>query len=365
MKICQYVGVAFLVLAVGCNSSCDGGSSTRVPSLSVESVVEGLSKPWDVAWLPDGKMLVTERSGQLTIDATGTPTTIDITDVVSTGGEGGLLGLEVDPDFETNRYVFVCLASDIPGTPDVRVARLTLNAASTAIEARLDIVTGIPHQTSNNGRHTGCRPRFGTDGFLWVGTGDAAIGTTPQDDGSLGGKVLRIDRDGNAADGNPDGNLWYSKGHRNIQGISFRADGFGVSAEHGPSTDDEVNELVLGNFGWDPVPGYNESVDMTDTSKFPEAIEALWSSGSPTLAPSGSAFLEGSQWGAWDGAFVVAMLKDQHLRVFELSATNDVINETEVIDDKGRLRSPRQGPDGLLYITTDGSGAVLKVTPTL
>ncbi|MDH4281412.1 MAG: PQQ-dependent sugar dehydrogenase [Myxococcales bacterium] len=171
----------------------------------------------------------------------------------------------------------------------------------------------------------GCRPRFGPDGFLWVGTGDAAIGTNPQDDGSLGGKVLRIDRDGVGAPGNPSGLRWYSKGHRNVQGMAFRSDGLGMSAERGPSVDDEVNLLVPGNFGWDPVPGYNESVPMTDIDKFPDAIEAAWSSGSPKVTA-----------------------------------------EERVIGNEGRLRSPRLGPDGLLYITTDGGdgkGKVLRVTP--
>ena len=98
-----------------------------------------------------------------------------------------------------------------------------------------------------------------------MGTGDAAQGSNPQDDSSLGGKVLRIDRDGAPALGNPGGYRWFSKGHRNVQGIAFRSsDDLGVSAEHGPSVDDEINLLVAGNFGWDPVPGYTESVPMTD-----------------------------------------------------------------------------------------------------
>ena len=376
MKVRRLVVACALLLTFGCDDSSGGGgtggggSPAITPTLTVEAVVEGLDKPWDVGWLPpDGKMVVTERSGRLTIDAMGSPTVLTIANVQSTGGEGGLLGLEVDPNYASNRYVFLCMGSNALTTgTDVRVVRLTLNADATDIEARQDIVIGIPHQTSNKGRHTGCRPRFGPDGFLWVGTGDAAIGTTPQDDGSLGGKVLRVDREGNAATGNAGGLRWHSKGHRNIQGMAFRADGLGVSAEHGPSTDDELNELVAGNFGWDPVPEYTESVPMTDKIKFENAIDAIWSSGSPTLAPSGAAFIEGSQWGAWDGAVVVAMLKASHLRVFLLSDTNAVTEEIKVVDDRGRLRSPRQGPDGNLYITTDGGGGngqVLKVTPSL
>jgi glucose/arabinose dehydrogenase len=228
---------------------------------------------------------------------------------------------------------------------------------------RDDIVTGMPYST---GRHSGCRPRFGPDGFLWVGTGDAAIGTTPQDDGSLGGKVLRIDRNGNPAPGNPGGYRWYSKGHRNVQGMAFRSDGIGMSTEHGPSEDDEVNLLVAGNFGWDPVPGYDESVPMTDLRKYPNAIKAAWSSGRPTLALSGATFIEGAAWGDWNGALAVATLKAEHLHIYVVDAEGGVTGEERVIQNQGRLRSVRQGPDGLLYITTDGGGEdgkVLRVSP--
>jgi glucose/arabinose dehydrogenase len=233
---------------------------------------------------------------------------------------------------------------------------------------RTDIVIDMPHNDGSNGRHSGCRPRFGPDGYLWVGTGDAAVGTNSQDDNSLGGKVLRIDRTGAAASGNPGGELWYSKGHRNIQGMAFRSsDDLGVSAEHGPDIDDELNLLVTGNFGWDPVPGYDEDTPMTDLGKFPSAIEAIWSSGSPTLAICGADFIEGAQWANWNGALAVATLKAQHLHIYFVDAVGDVTDGGRWIDgDEGRLRSPRMGPDGLLYVTTDGggtSGKVLQVSP--
>jgi glucose/arabinose dehydrogenase len=199
-----------------------------------------------------------------------------------------------------------------------------------------------------------------------VGTGDAATATTPQDDNSLGGKVLRIDRDGAPTPGNQDGFLWYSKGHRNIQGMAFRSDGIGMSAEHGPSVDDEINLLTAGNFGWDPGPGYDESVPMTDLGKFPSAVEAVWSSGSPTLALAGASFVEGSAWSNWDGALAVATLKAEHLHIYFVDAEGRITGDERTIGNEGRLRTPRQGPDGLLYITNDGGGGdgkVLRVRP--
>jgi glucose/arabinose dehydrogenase len=335
----------------------------------VTTFIAGLDKPWDIAWLPNGTALVTERSGPLNVYVNGVdaqPFTHQPTDLVASG-EGGMLGLEVDPNFSTNGYVYVCMCSNASGSTDVRVARFTLETPNGGdVLGRTDIVTGMPY---SSGRHSGCRPRFGPDGYLWVGTGDAAIGTTPQDDGSLGGKVLRIDRNGAAAPGNANGYRWFSKGHRNIQGMAFRSDDdLGVSAEHGPSVDDEVNLLVAGNFGWNPVPGYTQSVPMTDLTEFPDAVEAIWSSGSSTLALSGATFIEGAAWGDWDGVLAVATLATTHLHIYFVTSGGEVTDDFRVIENEGRLRSPRQGPDGLLYVTTDGGGSggeVLQVTPVL
>jgi glucose/arabinose dehydrogenase len=360
---------ACLVLA-GCGNDCSGscgaaGGPINI-RLEVDEYIAGLDKPWDIAWLPNGTLLLTERTGQLKVFLDGVdepPSVIPITDVVARG-EGGLMGLEVDPDFASNGFIYVCTTSSAGGSNDVRLLRLTMSKPDGAsVLERSDIVTGMPY---SSGRHSGCRPRFGPDGFLWVGTGDAAIGANPQDDASLGGKVLRIDREGAAAPGNPGGFVWYSKGHRNVQGMAFRSDGIGVSAEHGPSIDDELNLLVPGNFGWDPVPGYNESVPMTDLAKFPDAVEAIWSSGSPTLALAGATFIEGEAWGNWNRALAVATLKAQHLHVYFIDAAGEVTGDERAIEDQGRLRSPRQGPDGLLYITNDGGsgdGKVLRVRP--
>jgi glucose/arabinose dehydrogenase len=370
----MFFSVCWITLCLAC-IGCDGngcgptGCSSGGPTdirLEVDDFLTGLDKPWDIAWLPNGTVLLTERPGRLRVYSDGPgadPIIIPLTDVIARG-EGGMMGLEVDPDFASNGFVYVCTTSTAGVDDDVRLLRITLSRPNgDSVVERRDIVTGMPYST---GRHSGCRPRFGPDGHLWVGTGDAAIGGTPQSDESLGGKVLRIDRDGVAAEDNPGGMRWYSKGHRNIQGMAFRTDGIGMSAEHGPTVDDEINLLVSGNFGWDPVPGYNESVPMTDLEKFPDAVEAAWSSGSPTLAVAGATFIEGSAWGNWNGVLAVATLKAEHLHIYFVDSEGRIDEEERVIEDQGRLRSPRQGPDGLLYITTDGGGGdgkVLRVRP--
>lgn len=346
---------------------------TRDPAISVATVVSGLTIPWDVGFAPDGTMIYTEKSGRLSAFVGGQRRLLAQPGDVYTSSESGMMGLAVDPSFATNRIVHVCQGFNSGGTKDVRVYRWQVAADWTsASRVGGPTVAGI-HITT--GRHAGCRLRFGPDGFLWIGTGDAATGTNPQDLTSLAGKVLRVDGNtGTAAPGNPftapnDPRI-YNYGHRNIQGLAARP---GTSqmynAEHGTDRDDEVNLLYSGaNYGWDPVPGYNETTRMTDFSKFPNAIGAVWSSGFPTTALSGITFLSGSQWMAWNGTLVGANLKGSHLRMWTLDfAGTQVVSQTTFLSDRGRLRSVTQGPDGSLYVTTsNGGGAdvILRLTPS-
>lgn len=345
-------------------------------ALAVSTVVAGLANPWDIAFTPDGTMLVTERAGRIDAVIGGSARTLAAPADVLVAFEAGMMGLAIDPQFATNRRIYTCFASTVSGGNDIRLVRWTVNAGTTALTGRTDIVTGIPVNASGQtGRHAGCRPRFGPDGYLWVTTGDAATNTVPQDPRSLGGKVLRVTTDGAGAPGNPGGALRseiYTFGHRNPQGVAFRpSDGAAFSIEHGTDCDDEVNRLQPGgNYGWDPVPpgggrAYDESRPMTDLTKFPGAIPALWSSGCPTIAPSGGTFLSGSQWSGWNDALAIAVLKGQELQVIWFFEGDTKRLEWTAIGDQGRLRVAVQGPDGNLYLATDANpGKILRVVPT-
>ena len=366
--------VVVLAAAVGALALVFGACAA--PNLTVTTVLGGLDHPWDLGFLPDGTIVFTERSGDISAIVDGHKQVMHHPADVVAASEAGMMGLAVDPEFASNRRIYTCFASTLGGSAnDVRVARWTVDQGYTGLSNRTDILTGAPVNTSGQlGRHSGCRPRFGPYGLLWIGTGDAATGNNPMNPQSLGGKVLRIDRDGNPAPGNINVAPWdpriYTYGHRNVQGIAFRpSDGKAFSMEHGSDRDDELNALFGGgNYGWDPVPGYNESVPMTDFTKFPTAIGATWSSGLPTIAPSGITFLSGSQWGAWNGAIAAAVLKGKHLRVFTLNGDAAVTGQASVITDQGRLRSAVLGPDQNLYLTTDNgasSDKILKVVPSL
>jgi glucose/arabinose dehydrogenase len=366
--------VATLIVAVVVLAGC-----VAAPKVNVAPVQSGVDIPWDVGWLPNRTMLFTQRANGLTVVLNGQRRVIWKPADLLVASEAGMMSLAVDYSYATTRRVFVCFASRAGAVADVRIARLTLNAAATAVTGRSDIVTGIPvNPVGQLGRHSGCRLRFGFDGYLWVGTGDAATGTAPQDPHSLGGKVLRIDRNGAAArTGNmtaPFDPRIQSYGHRNVQGLAFRSNGQVFAVEHGPGCDDEVNLLKTGaNYGWDPVPrkagdpAYNENTPMTDRVHHPFATKAVYSSGCPTIAPSGGTFVYGAQWGAWNGGLVMAVLKDSHLRMLQLSADGTkVVAVSVALTDRGRLRTATIGPDGALYVTTSNGFStdfILRLAP--
>lgn len=362
------------LVAVGCTPTTTG-PTPGAPNLTVSTVLGGLDHPWEVAFLPDGTMLVTERAGRIDAVVGGAKRVLAAPADVSPSSEGGMLGLAVDPSFATNRRIYACFESNLSGALDERVVRFTVSADLTSLTNRADIVTGIPlNNTGNPGRHSGCRLRFGPDNALWITTGDGVRSDTAQNPASLGGKILRVNSDGAPAAGNPGGALdprVYTLGHRNVQGLSFRpSDGRAFSIEQGTNCDDEVNLPAPGaNFGWNPGAAgfYNEFAPMTDTASVPGAVSAIWSSGCPTIATSGGTFISGSQWGAWDGALVLASLAGTQLRVvqFTAGATPTFAQQWTAVTDQGRLRTATQGPDGNLYLLTDANpGSILKLTPT-
>ena len=368
------VGVAAIaIIAMAGLTSC----RPEPKGLTVTTVLSGIGRPWDIAFSPGGSMFFTERTGAIRIRTTSgvVRTLADPADVVAQS-EGGMMGIAIEPDFATNRRIYTCFLSNAGGATDVRLVRWRVSNDTTALGSRADIVTGLPvNQSGQLGRHSGCRPRFGPDKRIWMGTGDAATGSVPQSPTSLGGKVLRVTTDGAAVAGNappPFDPRIYSYGHRNVQGIAFSPGGKAYSIEHGTGRDDEVNRLVAGaNYGWDPRPsgggsGYDESQPMTNLTKYPNARPAVWWSGSPTIAPSGGTFLQGDQWAGWDRALAMAVLKGQQLRVLGFDSTGGAVEQQWTrITDRGRIRVAVQGPDGNLYLAIDSDpGVILKVTPT-
>ncbi|HHU11657.1 MAG TPA: PQQ-dependent sugar dehydrogenase [Clostridiaceae bacterium] len=360
--------LVLLILGIGCGSAAVSPAALTVPPLQTEVLADGLDHPWGLAMLPDGSLLFTERYGRLSrLTADGIFEVATIPNVRARG-EGGLLGLAVDPDFETNGLIYVAynVEQDIP---EVRVTRYELTA-DFELAAATHIVEGIP--AAAGGRHSGTQLAMGEDGVLWIGTGDAAAAENPQDPESLAGKILRVDRNGEPAEGNlesPFDPRIFSFGHRNTQGLILfpeADDGvYGYSAEHGSYRDDEINGLLPGNFGWAPDPPYDERVPMTDLERFPDAVEAAWSSGESTIAVSGLTMLSGAAWGELDGVLAVGVLKDRHVRLIRIE-DGEVTGEAKLVAGEfGRIRAVYAAPDGALYFSTDNGSddRILRVVP--
>lgn len=348
-------------------------AEAAAPKVTVTKVVGNLAIPWDVTFVGN-LMLFDQRAGGIWSKWPSSPPRRVSMPLPKpfVNSESGMLGLVADPNASTNGYFYTCMAvANSNNTPHgIEVWKWRLRNSTTAVKVKT-LVTGIPLKS---GRHSGCRLRFRSATMLYIGTGDAAIGTTPQSLGSLGGKVLRIRSDGSIPKTNPfyrkGGNARYvwTYGHRNVQGLAFRAsDNFMYTAEHGPSRDDEVNRILKGrNYGWSPTgTTYNENHPMTDKTRFPKAYSAKWSSGKPTVATSGATFLSGSRWQSWNGKLLVAKLKGKGVMVFHVSASGKTTLSQTILTGHGRIRTVQQGPDGSLYVTTsNGSGdAIYKVTP--
>lgn len=350
------------------------------PALRVSTVVAGLDHPWDVKPIGHGRLLVTERDrARLSLVDHGKRRTVAFpSSQVWVSGETGLLGMAVDPAFGQNHRIYLCQGGTLRnGSHDVHVTAWRLSVAQRKVTRIKTLVGGFP---TSSGRHGGCRLLIARNGALIVGTGDAAIGTNPRDLTSYGGKTLRLDR----FTGKPwPGNRWadaanrtqrylHTWGHRNVQGLAQRADGTLWSVEHGPDRDDEVNLLRNGaDYGWNPVPGYNESVPMTDQTLPGHQVPARWKSGFPTLATSGADWLpvqKSSGWRRYRGTLAVAALKASRVLFMKFDATGHLqwVKVPAELTHAGRVRAVTTLPGGDLLVTTDngnGTDRILRIRP--
>lgn len=355
-------------------ASVSGETTTQraAPRLRVRTVARGLEHPWDVQMAPGGRLVVTERDrARISVLRGGKRRTLArLSRLVWVSGETGLMSMAVDPG---RRLLWACHGARTRNGQEVRVTRWRVSPSWRRLSQRRTVVAGLP---ASSGRHGGCRLLLDRrDAGLLVGTGDAAVGSNPRDLDSLGGKVLRVHRmTGAAMPDNPfvgssrGRRLVLTYGHRNVQGLAQRADGSLWSVEHGSYRDDEVNLLVTGgDYGWHPVPGYDESVPMTDHALPGVQQEARWSSGDPTIATSGAAWVRGRRWGRLAGTLAVAALKGERIVFMRFDRKGRLVrvHSPRVLRRLGRLRSVTAAADGDLLVTT-ANGArdrVLRISP--
>ncbi|NHC34184.1 PQQ-dependent sugar dehydrogenase [Scytonema millei] len=361
-------------------SVSESGNVAAAQGIQKTTVVEGLDHPWSLAWLPDGSMLITERSGQLRILRNGQldPTPIAGVPEVLTGGQAGLMDVSVHPRFAENRLVYLTYSHGTEQANRTRLARATFDGKSLS---NLQVIFEVS-PTKSGLQHFGSRIFWLPDSTMLLAIGDGGnppiqlngelIRQQAQNRRSRLGKIVRLNDDGSIPQDNPfvkstdaEPAIW-SYGHRNIQGLTFDSVNNRIWAtEHGSQGGDELNLVQAGeNYGW-PIVTYSREYsgeEITKERSRPGMVDPklVWT---PAIAPSGLAFYSGDKFPQWQGDLFAGGLVSQDVRHIDLDAQGNVVNQ-QAIEIGQRVRDVRQSPDGLLYVLTDdNNGQLIRLEP--
>ncbi len=343
----------------------------------VVELARGLEHPWSLAFLPDGRMLVTERPGRLRIATPDGRLSAPLPGVprVQTGGQGGLLDVALGPGFARDHAAFLSYSEPGAGGARTAVARAEFVDGAAPALRDAQVIFGQKDRTGG-GNHFGSRLAFARDGTLFVTLGDRySQREQAQTLDNHYGKVVRIRADGSVPPDNPfvkrAGALpeIHSYGHRNVQGAALHpATGQLWTHEHGPQGGDEVNiERAGTNYGWPVITfgrEYGTGFRIGEGTERADVTPPLWQ-WTPSIAPSGMAFCTSNRYAGWQGSLFVGSLKFRLLARLELDG-DTIVREERLLTDLGeRVRDVRQGPDGLLYLLTDETdGRLLRLAPT-
>ena len=365
-------------------ASIAGGSTLAPPAVRADvfqseehtfrvvTITNGLDHPWGLAFLPDGRMLVTERPGRLRTVTAGRLEPVAGTPRVQAHGQGGLLDVALHPGFRENGWVYLSYAAGTRRSTGTEVARGRLRGGR--LEDVEVLFRALPK--SSGGRHFGSRLRFAPDGHLFVSLGDRGERHRAQDPGDHAGSIIRLRDDGSIPPDNP----WvgvdgarpeiYTVGNRNVQGLAFHPRTGALWAhEHGPRGGDEVNAVRAGvNYGWPFISHgreYATGLPVGDGTHREGMAQPAYQ-WTPSIAPSGLAIYDGDRFPGWRGNLFAGALRFRLLARLVLDGER-VVHEERLIEDRyGRIRDVRAGPDGLLYLLTDAPaphGALLRIEP--
>lgn len=366
MRKLQLVGTAAVTLSLV--------AGVQAADYQVSDLSEGLQHPWSLAFLPDGRMLVTERAGNLRLlSADGQTEVASVAGLpeVFVDGQAGLFDVALDPEFADNQRLFVSYACGTAEANNTCLASARFNGE--ALENVEQLFRAEPDKRGS--AHYGGRMAFMPDQTLVLGLGDAFIlREEAQNKGSHLGSIVRLNRDGSVPADNP----WvgqdavrpelYSIGHRNVQGMLWDADNQRLlSHEHGPRGGDELNRVVAGNnYGW-PVITYGVDYNGAVITPFTEksGMQQPLLQWTPSIAPSGMTLYHGELFPQWQGSLLVSTLAGRHVRRVALDASGAVREQESLFAELGeRIRDVRTGPDGAVYLLTDSpEGKLLRVTP--
>jgi glucose/arabinose dehydrogenase len=364
-------GLAMLIAAGAAvhaqTRAIEGNAGSR---LSVEAIAE-FDEPWAMAFLPDGRLLVTERRGNLLIvTQDGAKTEVAGAPKVSYGGQGGFGDVVLHPRFAENGFVYLSYAEPgAGGQSGAAVARAKLDPDKPRLSG-LEIIWRQQPKANGKG-HFGHRMAFGPDGLLYITSGDRQLMKPAQQMNNNLGKIIRLNDDGSVPEGNPfqdDGRLaktFWTVGQRNPLGMSFDAQGRLWSHEMGPAGGDELNLIQPGrNYGWPVVSdgSHYNGTPIPDHSERPE-FEAPKVSWSPVIAPAGLVIYSGDLFADWRGDALIGGLRAQGLVRVKL-VDSGPMSETERFDFGARIREVEQAPDGSIWLLEDRAGGrLLKVVP--
>ena len=341
----------------------------EVKNYTLETVVDGIPIPWGMAWLPDGSMLVTEKSGILYHVKNGQKTEVKNVPAVYNRGQGGLLDIVLHPDYTKNGWIYITYASTEGegegGNTKLIRAKLE-NESLTQIQS---LYKCEPNTTK--GQHFGSRIVFDNEGYLYFSAGErGAHFVNPQDITRDNGKIYRLKDDGSIPADNPfvgkagAKEAIYSYGHRNPQGlVKNPVTGAIWDHEHGPKGGDEINIIKKGaNYGW-PVVTYGIDYDGTSISNISQkpGMEDPIYYWVPSIAPSGMTFVTGDRYPEWKGDLLVGSLKFQYLELVKLDG-DKITGRQKIATDIGRVRNVAQAPDGYIYLAVEGKG-IVKIIP--
>lgn len=371
-KITILFTLFFSVIFLSCDAQVktnDISIKEEVKNYTLENVVSDIAIPWGMTWLPDGSMLITEKSGILYHVKNGTKTEVKNMPKVYNRGQGGLLDIALHPDYAKNGWIYMTYASS-EGEGEggnTKLIRAKLQEGSLIqIES---LYKATPNTTK--GQHFGSRIVFDNEGYLYFSIGERGNNKeNPQNITRDCGKIYRLNDDGSIPKDNPFvGQIGakeaiYTFGNRNPQGMAKHPETGEIWAhEHGPKGGDEINIIKKGaNYGW-AIVTYGIDYDGTTISPLAEkpGVENPIYYWLPSIAPSGMAFVTGDRYPDWKGHLLVGSLKFQYLELVKLKG-NAVIERQKIATDIGRIRNVAQGPDGFIYIAVEGKG-IFKIIP--
>lgn len=343
---------------------------SELHAFRVTTVADGLSHPWGMAFLPDGRLLITERPGRVRVIRDGVLQSTPVGGLpdIAVAGQGGLLDIALHPDFSDNRWVYLSYAASGPGGYGTEVARGRFR--DDRLEDLEVIFRALPKESG--GRHFGSRLVFDHDGYLYITLGDRGHRPNGQDLSTHTGSIVRVHDDGSVPADNPftgrERPEIFTYGNRNVQGAALHPEtGVLWAHEHGPQGGDELNIIESGkNYGWPVITygaNYGTGTKIGEGTHKTGMEQPLWY-WDPSIAPSGMTFYTGDEFPRWRNNIFVGALAFELLARLEVDDGRIVKEERLLEGEYGRIRAVEQGPDGYLYLLTDErNGRVLRIEP--